>query len=109
MFWIKSVPLFHVGSSAFSSLFVKIKFTLTFQPTFILLMCVSMRWVTVCLRTVHHRLCAAVSALRACAQESEWEVFFSFLEECMSWGHYHVRCDDGACFVTADRAVASLS
>ncbi len=43
MFWIKSAPLFHLGSSAFSSLFVKIKFTLTFPPIFILLMCVSMR------------------------------------------------------------------
>lgn len=43
MFWIKSAPLFHLQSSAFSSLFVKIKFTLTFQPVFILLMCVSLR------------------------------------------------------------------
>lgn len=30
MFQIKSIPLFHLGSLAFSSLFVKIKFTLTF-------------------------------------------------------------------------------
>lgn len=43
MLWIKSVPLFHVGSLAFSSLFVKIKFTLTFLPVFIPLMCVSVR------------------------------------------------------------------
>lgn len=35
-------------------------------------------------------------------------VFFFFLEECMNWGHYHVRCDDGACCVTVDRTVAVI-
>lgn len=36
MLWIKSVPLFHLGSCVFSSLFAKIKFILTFQPVLIL-------------------------------------------------------------------------
>lgn len=41
--WISTVPLFHLGSAAVCCLVGKIKFTLTFPPIFILLMCVSTR------------------------------------------------------------------
>lgn len=41
--WISAVPLFHLGSGAVCCLLGKIKFTLTFPPIFILLMCVSTR------------------------------------------------------------------
>lgn len=97
MFWIKSVPLFHLGSCAFSSLFVKIKFTLTFQPAFILLMCVSVRG----------SLCACVPYtitslhlyvyLRACVAEPYHGLYLNrhILEEYMNYGYYHMRLGDG--------------
>lgn len=79
MFWINSVPLFHLRRSAFSSLFVKIKFTLTFPPIFILLMCVSMRG-SLCACALYTITSVHVyEYLWACAQKT---INSPVLEEC---------------------------
>lgn len=54
--WISAAPLFHLGSGAVCCLLGKIKFTLTFPPIFILLMCVSTRG----------SLCVCVVLVRDC-------------------------------------------
>lgn len=90
MFRIKSIPLFHLGSSAFSSLLVKIKFTLTFQPIFILLMCVSMRGslcacVLYTITPVHVGICMPVCESQTIA------CILTNPSLRIAWGHYHVR------------------
>lgn len=101
MFWLNTVLLFHLGGSAVSGLFVKIKFTLTFLPIFIHLMCVSTR----------RSLCAcAIAPMHVyeylLASESNHALYLNRPILQGYWGHYHVRGEViGVCGMALDSTV----